>query len=95
MREVDYTLKTLSSSLLGESRTEVPVAELPARYENSQSLHQLLLLGESDAWLALGLAFQLAGDCLLLVCHWAVYARASLSSAERDHFQVHRMHLWL
>eukprot|EP00878_Enallax_costatus_P030257 GHUV01032931.1.p1 GENE.GHUV01032931.1~~GHUV01032931.1.p1 ORF type:complete len:599 (+),score=236.51 GHUV01032931.1:1003-2799(+) len=60
VREVDYTLKTLSSSLLGESRTEVPAAELPARYENSQSLHQLLLLGESDAWLALGLAFQLA-----------------------------------
>lgn len=61
VREVDYTLKTLSSSLLGESRTEVPAAEVPAGYENSQSLHQMLLLGESDAWLALGLAFQLAG----------------------------------
>lgn len=61
VREVDYTLRTLSSSLLGESRTEVPAAELPARYDSSQSLHQLLLLGESDAWLALGLAFQLAG----------------------------------
>eukprot|EP00775_Hariotina_reticulata_P008338 gene8338-8523_t len=60
VREVDYTLKTLSQSLLGQTRTEVANTELPARYESAAGLHELLLLGESDAWLALGLAFQLS-----------------------------------
>lgn len=36
-------------------------AEVPARYENAAGLRQLLLCGESDAWLALGLAMQLSG----------------------------------
>ena len=58
---MDYTLATLACSLLGQARSEVAPAELPARYESAQGLHQLLLLGESDAWLALGLAFTLSG----------------------------------
>lgn len=61
VREVDYTLATLARSLLGQARSEVAPAELPARYERAQGLRQLLLLGESDAWLALGLAFTLSG----------------------------------
>lgn len=61
VREVDYTLATLARSLLGQARSEVAPAELPARYESAQGLRQLLLLGESDAWLALGLAFTLSG----------------------------------
>jgi hypothetical protein len=61
VREVDYTLKTLAHSLLGQTRAEVAPSELPARYESAQGLRGLLLLGESDAWLALGLAFQLSG----------------------------------
>jgi hypothetical protein len=36
-------------------------AEVHARYENAAGLRQLLLCGESDAWLALGLAMQLSG----------------------------------
>lgn len=64
VREVDYTLKTLARSLLGQDRTEVATAELPARYETAAGLRELLLLGESDAWLALGLAFQLSGGLL-------------------------------
>lgn len=36
-------------------------AEVPGRYENAAGLRQLLLCGESDAWLALGLAMQLSG----------------------------------
>jgi DNA polymerase alpha subunit A len=61
VREVDYTLKTLAHSLLGQTRAEVAASELPGRYESAQGLRGLLLLGESDAWLALGLAFQLSG----------------------------------
>eukprot|EP00883_Tetradesmus_obliquus_P007895 jgi/Sobl393_1/18556/SZX64231.1 len=60
VREVDYTLATLARSLLGQARSEVAPAELPARFESAQGLRQLLLLGESDAWLALGLAFTLS-----------------------------------
>lgn len=37
-------------------------AEVPARYDNAAGLRQLLLCGESDAWLALGLAMQLSGE---------------------------------
>jgi hypothetical protein len=61
VREVDYTLKTLAHSLLGQTRAEVAAADLPGRYESAQGLRGLLLLGESDAWLALGLTFQLSG----------------------------------
>jgi len=38
------------------------VVEVPARYDNAAGLRQLLLCGESDAWLALGLAMQLSGE---------------------------------
>jgi hypothetical protein len=38
---------------------------LVCRYESAAGLHELLLLGESDAWLALGLAFQLSGGDII------------------------------
>eukprot|EP00879_Flechtneria_rotunda_P029366 GHRR01031766.1.p1 GENE.GHRR01031766.1~~GHRR01031766.1.p1 ORF type:complete len:139 (+),score=42.75 GHRR01031766.1:126-542(+) len=62
VREVDYTLKTLAQNLLGQARAEVATVDVPGRYDSAAGLRELLLLGESDAWLALGLAFQLSGN---------------------------------
>lgn len=36
LREVDYTLKTLAASQLGETRGELAPAEVPRRYESSE-----------------------------------------------------------
>ncbi len=68
MKEVDYTLKTLASSLLGQARHELPAAELLARFDSAQGLRSVMAHGESDAWLALGLVFHLSGECLHCTC---------------------------
>lgn len=60
VREVDYTLGTLARSLLGEARVDVSPGDVPARYAASDRLLALVRLTESDAWLALGLAFRLS-----------------------------------
>lgn len=62
MREVDYTLRTLSSSLLGQVREELPAADVPRRFESSNTLLGLCRHAESDAWLALGLMFHLSSE---------------------------------
>lgn len=59
VKEVDYTLGTLSRTLLGESRAEVSPGDVPSRFEASDRLLSLLRLTESDAWLSLGLVFHL------------------------------------
>jgi DNA polymerase alpha subunit A len=69
VREVDYTLKTLASSLLGEARSEVAPAAVAAAFDSAQGLRALLTAGESDAWLSLGIMFHLSGAffvCVLL-----------------------------
>jgi hypothetical protein len=61
VREVDYTLRTLSSSLLGQAREELAPSDVPRRYESREALVGLCRHAESDAWLALGIMFHLSG----------------------------------
>lgn len=58
---MDYTLKTLSRTLIGQTRHELPASEVPGKYDNLAGLKGLLMHGESDAWLTLGIMFQLSG----------------------------------
>ena len=61
VREVDYTLRTLSSTLLGQSRDDLAPPDVPRKYEHKESLVGLCRHAESDAWLALGIMFHLSG----------------------------------
>ncbi len=58
---MDYTLSTLSRSLLGEQRADLAAGEAAARYGSTAGLRGLLAHGQSDAWLALGIMCQLSG----------------------------------
>ncbi|DBA99385.1 TPA: hypothetical protein ACH3X3_011985 [Trebouxia sp. C0006] len=59
VKEVDYTLATLSRNLLNQERQDLAAADVPGRYESSDKLMSLVKHAESDAWLALGLCFYL------------------------------------
>jgi hypothetical protein len=61
VREVDYTLRTLSSSLLGQAREELGAGDVARKFESSAALLGLSRHAESDAWLALGIMFHLSG----------------------------------
>ncbi|PRW60975.1 DNA polymerase alpha catalytic subunit [Chlorella sorokiniana] len=60
VHEVDYTLSTLARNLLKQERSELSPTDIPAKYESAAKLLQLVRHAESDAWLALGLAFYLS-----------------------------------
>jgi DNA polymerase alpha subunit A len=60
VKEVDYTLGTLSRSLLGEARAELGPGEVAARFASAPALLALVRHTESDAWLSLKLAAYLA-----------------------------------
>jgi DNA polymerase alpha subunit A len=59
VREVDYTLGTLSRTLLGEARAELAPQDIPAKYATPAKLLELVRHTESDAWLSLRLSFYL------------------------------------
>lgn len=61
VKEVDYTLTTLSKSLLGEYRNSLSVSEVPNMYGSSEGVLSLIQHTESDAYLSMGLVFQLSG----------------------------------
>jgi len=59
VKETDYTLTTLSKSLLGEIRCELASSDIPGKFATAPKLMELVQLTESDAWLSLRLAFYL------------------------------------
>ena len=61
VREVDYTLKTLAQTLLGQERHELLPAEIPQKYTSCDGLKELMMHTESDAWLSLGIMIHLSG----------------------------------
>ncbi len=74
VKSVDFTLGTLASSLLGQTRSD-PLAEAAAGpgtvgpsggiagcFASADGVVRLLRHGESDAWLALGIMFHLSGE---------------------------------
>ena len=58
-KEVDYTLRTLARSLLGESRPDVDLSDLPRHYASARALLDVLRSSVIDCRLALGVAFHL------------------------------------
>lgn len=62
VREVDYTLKTLSLNLLGLHRQDLQPAEALRSFNNGEELLGLMQHVEYDAWLALRLMFHLSGE---------------------------------
>lgn len=61
VKEVDYTLTTLSKSLLGEFRNGLSVSDVPNMYGTCEGVLSLIQHTESDAYLSMGLVFQLSG----------------------------------
>eukprot|EP00850_Spirogloea_muscicola_P002464 SM000009S23593 [mRNA] locus=s9:972011:982036:- [translate_table: standard] len=60
LREVSYSLTALAERQLGKVRRELSPADTAAMFSNAGSLCKLLELGETDAWLTLGLMFHLS-----------------------------------
>jgi len=60
VKEVDYTLSTLSANLLGQRRSELPAGGVAKAFETAASLMSLVDCTNSDAWLSLGLMFHLS-----------------------------------
>lgn len=60
VKEVDYTLATLSRNLLGETRSELFPSDVPLRYDTAQRLLGLVRHTSSDAYLGLRLSFYLS-----------------------------------
>ena len=60
VKEVDYTLTTLSKNLLGQTRSDLSPADICGRYETAQKLLGLVRHTSSDAYLGLRLAFYLS-----------------------------------
>ena len=58
---MDYTLRTLAMSLFGEVRMELSAPDVPRRFESSDGLLALMKHAESDAWMSLGIMFELSG----------------------------------
>lgn len=62
MKEVDYTLTTLSKSLLGEFRSALGISDVPKLFDSLEGISALIEHAESDAYLSMGIMFQLSGD---------------------------------
>ena len=58
-KEVSYTLTSLSETQLGVRREEVPSAEIPNRYQDTNALMHLIKCTEIDAKLSLHLMFKM------------------------------------
>jgi DNA polymerase alpha subunit A len=59
VRQPDYSLKSLSSALLGETKVELQM-DMSACFSSAKDLLQLVTLAEQDTWLSLGLMFHLS-----------------------------------
>lgn len=57
---MSYGLTQLAQTQLGRSRLEVQPGEIPGMYASAADVLRLVELGETDAWLALGLMFHLS-----------------------------------
>ncbi|KAF5183787.1 Dna polymerase alpha catalytic subunit [Thalictrum thalictroides] len=60
LKEVSYSLTQLAKSQLNKNRKEIPPHDIPAMLQSSDSLLELILYGETDAWLSMELMFHLS-----------------------------------
>ncbi|CAN1190341.1 DNA polymerase alpha catalytic subunit [Linum perenne] len=59
LKEVSYSLTQLAKNRLGKDRKEVAPHDIPKMFQTSESLIELIQLGETDAWLSMELMFHL------------------------------------
>ncbi|CAN0864074.1 DNA polymerase alpha catalytic subunit [Linum grandiflorum] len=60
LKEVSYSLTQLANTRLGKQRKEVAHHDIPKMFQTSESLFELIQLGETDAWLSMELMFHLS-----------------------------------
>lgn len=62
VKEVDYTLTTLAKSLLGEFRNPLTISDVPKLFDSLEGISTLIQHAESDAYLSMGIMFQLSSE---------------------------------
>lgn len=60
LKEVSYSLTQLAKTQLNKDRKEIAPHDIPAMFQTSSSLLELVEYGETDAWLSLELMFHLS-----------------------------------
>ncbi|XP_076949906.1 DNA polymerase alpha catalytic subunit-like [Bidens hawaiensis] len=60
LKEVSYSLTELAKTQLNKKRKEIAPHEIPGMFQNSQTLMELIEIGETDAWLSMELMFHLS-----------------------------------
>ncbi|KAI3799023.1 hypothetical protein L1987_34311 [Smallanthus sonchifolius] len=60
LKEVSYSLTELAKTQLGKKRKEIAPHEIPQQFQSSQTLMELIEIGETDAWLSMELMFHLS-----------------------------------
>ncbi|XP_043713999.1 DNA polymerase alpha catalytic subunit [Telopea speciosissima] len=60
LKEVSYSLTQLARTQLNKDRKEITPHDIPAMFQTSESLVELVECGETDAWLSLELMFHLS-----------------------------------
>ncbi|XP_023729071.1 DNA polymerase alpha catalytic subunit [Lactuca sativa] len=60
LKEVSYSLTELAKTQLSKNRKEIAPHDIPGMFQSSQSLMELIEIGETDAWLSMELMFHLS-----------------------------------
>ncbi|KAL8247014.1 hypothetical protein R6Q59_008230 [Mikania micrantha] len=60
LKEVSYSLTELAKTQLSKKRKEIAPHDIPRLFQNSQTLMELIEIGETDAWLSMELMFHLS-----------------------------------
>ncbi|KAJ0704122.1 putative DNA-directed DNA polymerase [Helianthus annuus] len=60
LKEVSYSLTELAKTQLSKKRKEIAPHDIPRLFQSSQTLMELIEIGETDAWLSMELMFHLS-----------------------------------
>ncbi|KAJ9540835.1 hypothetical protein OSB04_027341 [Centaurea solstitialis] len=60
LKEVSYSLTELAKTQLSKNRKEIAPHDVPRLFQSSQTLMELIEIGETDAWLSMELMFHLS-----------------------------------
>nr|XP_043631104.1 DNA polymerase alpha catalytic subunit [Erigeron canadensis] len=60
LKEISYSLTELAKTQLNKNRKEIAPHNIPQMFQSSQSLMELIEIGETDAWLSMELMFHLS-----------------------------------
>ncbi|KAL4577433.1 hypothetical protein LXL04_013542 [Taraxacum kok-saghyz] len=60
LKEISYSLTELAKTQLSKNRKEIAPHDIPGMFQSSQTLMELIEIGETDAWLSMELMFHLS-----------------------------------